>query len=37
LHGIAGEVAGEKLGLRSVLARDVIEAIATAIERYRVD
>ena len=27
LHGLAGELAGEQLGLRSVLARDVIDAI----------
>ncbi len=31
LHGRAGEIAGKKLGQRSVLARDVIEAIAEAI------
>jgi NAD(P)H-hydrate repair Nnr-like enzyme with NAD(P)H-hydrate dehydratase domain len=30
LHGTAGEIAGKKLGRRSVLARDVIEAIAEA-------
>jgi ADP-dependent NAD(P)H-hydrate dehydratase len=30
LHGKAGEIAGKKLGRRSVLARDVIEAIAEA-------
>lgn len=30
VHGRAGEVAGEKLGLRSVLARDVIDALAIA-------
>jgi NAD(P)H-hydrate epimerase len=34
LHGIAGEVAGEKLGLRSVLAHDVIAALPEAIVRY---
>jgi hydroxyethylthiazole kinase-like uncharacterized protein yjeF len=34
LHGIAGEVAGERLGLRSVLAREVIDAIPEAIRRY---
>lgn len=34
LHGIAGEIAGEKLGLRSVLASDVIDAIPEAIQRY---
>jgi NAD(P)H-hydrate epimerase len=31
LHGRAGEIAGERLGLRSVLARDVIDAIAEAV------
>ncbi len=31
LHGLAGEVAGKMLGLRSVLARDVIDAIPAAI------
>ncbi len=30
LHGRAGEIAGKKLGRRSVLARDVIEAIGAA-------
>ena len=30
LHGRAGEIAGAKLGQRSVLARDVIDAIGTA-------
>ena len=34
LHGIAGEVAGERVGLRSVLAREVIDAIPVAITRY---
>jgi ADP-dependent NAD(P)H-hydrate dehydratase len=34
LHGIAGEVAGERLGLRSVLAHDVITALPEAIVRY---
>jgi NAD(P)H-hydrate epimerase len=33
LHGIAGEVAGERIGLRSVLAREVIDAIPDAITR----
>ncbi len=37
LHGIAGEVAGEQVGLRSVLAREVIDAIPHAIRRYGVD
>ena len=31
LHGRAGELAGQKLGRRSVLARDVIDAIPAAI------
>jgi NAD(P)H-hydrate epimerase len=34
LHGLAGEIAGARLGLRSVLARDVIDAIPQAIGRY---
>jgi NAD(P)H-hydrate epimerase len=34
LHGLAGEVAGERMGLRSVLAREVIDAIPEAIARY---
>src|SRR5688500_13287121 len=34
IHGVAGEIAGEKLGLRSVLARDVIDALPEAIRRY---
>jgi len=34
LHGLAGEIAGERLGLRAVLARDVIDAIPFAIKRY---
>ncbi len=34
LHGLAGQIAGERLGLRGVLARDVIEAIPVAIKRY---
>jgi len=33
LHGRAGEIAGDKLGLRSVLARDVTDAIGPAIAR----
>jgi hydroxyethylthiazole kinase-like uncharacterized protein yjeF len=33
LHGIAGEVAGERVGLRSVLAREIIDAIPRAIAR----
>ncbi|MGD0541443.1 MAG: NAD(P)H-hydrate dehydratase [Tepidisphaeraceae bacterium] len=31
LHGRAGEIAGKKLGRRSVLARDVIEALSDAL------
>lgn len=34
LHGLAGEIAGERLGLRSVLALDVVRAIPEAIKRY---
>jgi NAD(P)H-hydrate epimerase len=34
LHGRAGELAGERLGRRSVLARDVIETIPEAISEY---
>jgi NAD(P)H-hydrate epimerase len=34
LHGRAGELAGENLGRRSVLARDVIETIPAAIAEY---
>jgi NAD(P)H-hydrate epimerase len=34
LHGLAGEVAGERLGLRAVLAREVIDAIPAALKRY---
>src|SRR5687767_45915 len=34
LHGRAGELAGEKLGRRSVLARDVIEMVPEAISEY---
>jgi NAD(P)H-hydrate epimerase len=34
LHGIAGEVAGERVGLRSVLSREIIDAIPGAIARY---
>jgi NAD(P)H-hydrate epimerase len=32
LHGLAGEIAGKKFGLPSVLAREVIDAIPAAIE-----
>jgi hydroxyethylthiazole kinase-like uncharacterized protein yjeF len=34
LHGRAGEIAGEKLGLRCVLAHDVIDAIPQAVKEY---
>jgi NAD(P)H-hydrate epimerase len=34
LHGLAGEVAGEQFGLRSPLAREVIDAIPQAIALY---
>ena len=36
LHGLAGEVAGKHVGLRSVLAREVIDAIPLAIKSYTV-
>jgi hydroxyethylthiazole kinase-like uncharacterized protein yjeF len=34
LHGRAGEIAGEKLGMRCVLAREVIDALPAAIREY---
>ena len=34
LHGRAGEIAGEKLGLRCVLAHDVIDALPQAVREY---
>lgn len=34
LHGRSGEIAGEKLGMRCVLAHDVIAAIPQAVEEY---
>jgi ADP-dependent NAD(P)H-hydrate dehydratase len=34
IHGKAGEFAGEKLGLRSALATDVIDALPAAISTY---
>ncbi len=34
LHGRAGEIAGRKLGPRSVMARDVIDSISEAIQKY---
>jgi hydroxyethylthiazole kinase-like uncharacterized protein yjeF len=34
IHGKAGEVAGQRLGRRCVLARDVIEALPKAIRQY---
>jgi NAD(P)H-hydrate epimerase len=35
LHGKAGEIAGERLGRRCVLARDVIDAIPAALKAYQ--
>ena len=34
LHGRAGELAGEKVGMRCALARDVVDAIAAAVAEY---
>jgi NAD(P)H-hydrate epimerase len=34
IHGLAGEVAGQRHGLRSALARDVVDAIGEAIALY---
>jgi NAD(P)H-hydrate epimerase len=34
LHGLVGEIAGKRLGRRSVLARDVIDTIPQALQRY---
>ena len=34
IHGTAGEIAGERLGLRAALARDVIDAVPDALRRY---
>ena len=34
LHGKAGELAGKRLGMRSVLAHEVIDALPEAIEAY---
>ena len=34
IHGRAGEIAGQRLGRRCVLARDVIDALPQAIEQY---
>lgn len=34
IHGRAGELAGRKLGMRSVLARDVIDALPAAVVEY---
>jgi NAD(P)H-hydrate epimerase len=34
LHGRAGEIAGKRLGRRSVLARDVIDSLPAAIGEY---
>jgi NAD(P)H-hydrate epimerase len=37
IHGKAGEIAGSRLGRRSVLARDVIDALPEAIRCYERD
>jgi NAD(P)H-hydrate epimerase len=37
LHGRAGELAGERLGRRSVLASDVIDALPEAIRAYEAE
>lgn len=34
LHGRAGEIAGERVGMRCVLAREVIDALSQAIREY---
>jgi hydroxyethylthiazole kinase-like uncharacterized protein yjeF len=34
LHGRAGEIAGEKFGLRCVLSHDVIDAVPAAVREY---
>ena len=34
LHGRAGEIAGQRLGMRCVLAREVIDALPLAISEY---
>ena len=34
IHGRAGEIAGQRLGRRCVLARDVIDALPQAIQQY---
>jgi NAD(P)H-hydrate epimerase len=34
IHGRAGEIAGERLGMRCVLSHDVIEAISPAVGEY---
>ncbi len=34
VHGLAGEIAGKRIGKRSVLARDVIAALHEAFRRY---
>ena len=34
IHGRAGEIAGERLGRRSVLARDVIDSLSAALAEY---
>ena len=35
VHGLAGEIAGKRLGQRSVLASDVVETLSTAIGKLR--
>jgi NAD(P)H-hydrate epimerase len=35
LHGRAGEIAGQRLGMRCVLAREVIDALPQAIREYQ--
>jgi len=37
LHGRAGEIAGQRLGMRCVLARDVIDSLAAAIREFESD
>ena len=34
LHGLAGELAGQRVGMRSALARDVVEAVAGAVAEF---
>ena len=37
LHGLAGDIAAERVGEESLIARDVIAAIPEAFTRLRVD